>query len=140
VSISQCDHVVHIESQMPGAEGRKIRPGQLEQANCGPESPSILGMVRPCRLLLQVNESPRELNQTLEECVVRPSFAEPEVLEDIMGFVVLRRIEAGKIARVTGVQVRLRGCFRKLIDKGPQALALFIARERGGALSCSSSA
>lgn len=51
---------------------------------------------------LQMDKSPGQLDETLVELPVRSRGAQPEVFEDIMGFIVLTAIEANKVAEVAG--------------------------------------
>ena len=125
VSIRYCNNFFHVEPQVAGAKGREIRLCQFEEADRGAKAASVLGMIGPGCLLLKMNESSRELNESLEEGVIRPRVTEPEILQNIVCLVVLLQVEAGEIAGVSRVKVRLLGQFWKLVDECPQAVALF---------------
>ena len=95
----------------------------------------VLRMMRTEELLLQVNESTGDLDKPL---VVRPIFVpalEPQMLEHIVCFIILTRVETGEKPGVARVQAgRRRGA--KLGDKGRNALIFFHRAAGARQLSC----
>ena len=79
-------------------------------------------------LLLQMHKAPRGLDQTLEIIRVVGLRAQPEMLEDVVRFVVTLLIPTAKKAHVTGMIRNLVGClFRRwaaqLLDESGNSLA-----------------
>ncbi len=107
-----CDNSVHFFSQkaekfrhfktMPHRRKRReIFPRQAKEPHRREHPPAILGMRRSQELFLQMNEPARGLNQPFEIIGVLCFRAQPEVLEDIVRFVVTLRIPAAEKSEVT---------------------------------------
>lgn len=96
---------VDIELQVERAEGLDVLHGEGEEADGGMESAAVLRMMRAEVLLLQVDEGAGHLDEAFVELGVRILAAEPEMLEDVVGLIVLGGIEAGEIAEVFGREV-----------------------------------
>ncbi len=100
-----------IKSMPRRAVGRQIFLRQSKQTHRRIHPPSILWVCRPRMLLLQMHKATRGLDQTLEIIRVVRFRAQPEMLEDVVRFVVALLIPTAKKAHVTGMLRNLVGRF-----------------------------
>ena len=125
-----------------GAKAAMFFAASLKSRNAaGCSRRPCLGCAGMQELLLQVDERPRDLDQPLEkEMVVIPAL-EPEMLEHVVGFVVLLAVEAREIALITRIE-REGGIGVQLLDKGRNAVAFFhraVLENGAGKLFCPAS-
>jgi len=130
-----------------GAEGgdievkvaRRVRTevygGQPEKTHGGTQATAVLWMRGMEVLLLQVDEGAGKLDESLEERVVGAAGLKPEVLEDIMGFVVLLGVEAGEVSLVARMQRKV-GVATEAGDELIEAVTFFHRAGASGNLLC----
>ena len=82
-------------------EGSEIFFRKPKQTDCGKQTSPILRVRRPRKLLLQMHEPARRLNEALKKIRVLRIGPQPEMLEDIVRFVITLLIPAAKEADVT---------------------------------------
>ena len=92
-----------IKSMPRRAVGPQIFLRQSKQTHRRIHPPSVLWVGRPGVLLLQMHETTRGLDQPLEIIRVVRFRAQPEMLEDVMRFVVALLIPTAKKADVAGM-------------------------------------
>ena len=80
-------------------------------------------------MLLQMDEGAGDLNQALEKTMILVMALEPQVLEDVVGFIIFPFIEAAKVALVAWMQ-RPTGFSPELLHIGGNAFGFFHRRER----------
>ncbi len=119
-----------IEAQVARAVGREILLREREESRCRAESAPVLRVPRAEVLFLQMDESARELDEALEKKVVRSRRAQPELLQHIVGFVILTGIEHAEPARVARMQVRFIA--REVRQHGLNTFAFFHRGKSGG--------
>lgn len=115
---------VHIESQVPGPVSLEVREGEAEKPDGGVEPASILGVLGPGRMLLEMNECACDLDQALEEGVMIIAVAQPKVFEHVVRFVITLGIEAGEITSVAGIEFPV-GFRRERPNEGGNAVTFF---------------
>jgi hypothetical protein len=124
----QREEIANFETVPPRRIGRKIFLRQSEESRCRVEPTPILRMSWPPILLLQMDKAARRLNKPLEVIgVLRPG-AQPEVLQDIVRFVITLLVPATKKTEITGVLCNfIRGRSHrptaKLLDQPGNSLA-----------------
>ena len=119
---------IDVELHITWAIGIEIACAQMEKPYCRPKPPSVLGMVGAEKLLLQMDKRAGDLDQALEKTMILVMALEPQVLEDVVGFIILPFIEAAKVALVTWMQ-RRTGFSPELLHKGANAFGFFHRRE-----------
>ena len=87
------------------SEGPEIVLAQEKKTHGGVEAAAVFGMVRPQVLLPEVYEGSGVLDEALVEGVFGSPDPKPEVLQDVMGFVIVAGVEACEIAEVVRIQV-----------------------------------
>jgi hypothetical protein len=92
-----------IELVASGTELREVRQREVKQPHGGMQSASVFWMCRPQKLFLQMHERARRLNQRFEIIRVVSVGAQPQMLENIVRFVVTLFIPASKKTGVTGM-------------------------------------
>ena len=70
---------------------------------------TILGVFRARVLLFQMNKGPSDLDQAFVKSLIGIVAIEPKVLQDIVGLVVIFRVEAFKKTRVAGMELACAG-------------------------------
>lgn len=90
--------------------GFDIVDAESEQPHRRVHTPSILGMIRTEKLFLQMHERACDLDQTLEKQVVVVAVLKPEVLQDIVGLVILLPVETDEITLIARIQRERRIC------------------------------
>ena len=93
-----------IEPQVRRREGRNVAQGEREEAGCRAQTLSVFGVPRPLVLLLEVNKGARELDQPFIKSIISIARLQPEMLENVVRFIVFGAVEAGEPAGVTGVE------------------------------------
>ncbi len=124
VRFAEGDERGDVEAMMCGGERRKIFYAEREEARGGAEAASILGVVGPEMLFLQMDEGAGDLDEAFEKGMVGTFRAQPELLEDIVGFVVFAAIKAGEETRVVRVEAG-GGLSSEGPDVGGDAVAFF---------------
>ena len=83
-----------------------IGEGELEESARGTKSPAVLWMLGTGVLELQVDKGPCELDQPLVKGIIgSPSLLfQPEMLQHIVGLVIIAQVEALEIAKVAGIK------------------------------------
>src|SRR5262245_42845093 len=100
----QPNHLGNVQSHMARRVRREISRRQGKQSYCRTHPPPIGRMPRASSLLLQMDERSGELNKALEKGVVFILALQPQVFEDVMGLVILLRVEADEIRQVAGIE------------------------------------
>ena len=85
-------------------------------------------MIRPQKLLLQMNESSRQLDQSFVKSVVWSAIAKPEIFQDIVRLVIALFVEAREKARVSGI-LPISGLWHEALDEIADAITLFHGAE-----------
>ncbi len=117
-----------IKSMPRRAVGHEIFLRQSKQTHRRIHPPPVLWVCRPRMLLLQMHKATRGLDQPLEIIRVVRFRAQPEMLEDVVRFVVALLIPTAKKAHVTGmfrdlVARLFRRCAAQLLDEPGNSLA-----------------
>ena len=86
-------------------------------------------------MFLQMHEGAGKLDEALEKRAVGAAGLKPEVLEAIMGFVVLLRVEAGEVSLIARVE-REVGIATEAGDEPVDAVAFFHRAGASGNLMC----
>jgi hypothetical protein len=94
--LQQLEKPGDIEGVMHRREGREMFLRQQKEPDGRPQSPAMLGMQRVLEMFLQMHERAGTLDQSLEKIVVTRVGSQPDLLEDIMGFVVALLVPALK--------------------------------------------
>lgn len=102
--ITQSTQSVYVEVQMDWSVRRQIGRREPEQPDRRPQSAPVFRVLWMEKLLLQMDESARHLDEPLEKCVVLIALLQPEVLKNIVRLVVVLFVEALKVAEVTRVE------------------------------------
>ena len=119
---------IDVELHMTRAIRIEVACAKMEKPDRRPKPPSVLGMIGPEKLLLQMDKGAGDLDQALEKTMILVRALEPQVLEDVVGFIVFPFIEAAKVAFVTGMQ-RPTGLCPELLHIGGNAFGFFHRRE-----------
>ena len=125
VHFAQFAERIDIQRQMPGPKWRVVIHPESKQARGRPQPASVLGVIRPQELFAQVNKRSGDLDQPLvkDKIAVRRTGPEPQMLQNVVGFVITPLVETSEIPLVAGMQsqirVRLQGS-----DKGGHPLVL----------------
>ena len=119
MSPEEPEKTLDIQPMPHGREGREIFFRQPEQTNRRVHSPPIFRVGRPHMLLLQMDETAGRLDEPLEIICVLRFRPQPEMLEDVVRFVVALFIPATKKAKVTGM---LRDFVGRFISRGAAQL------------------
>lgn len=85
---------------MARTEWAKILFRQLEQSHRGPQATAVFSVRRMFEVFLQMNKRTRGLDQSLEKIVVLGVGVEPELLQDVMRFVVALLVPAAKVSAI----------------------------------------
>jgi len=106
-----------------------IRGEWREPCDRGAENPdrrdkaaSVVGVVGMLELLAKVDEGTSDLDETFVKFAVGPLGFEPEVFEDVVGFVVITTIEAMEKSEVAGVAVSRTAGDAKVGHEGGDAI------------------
>lgn len=103
---ADAEKIFQIQTQMPGAVFRQIFHTQRKKTHGGIQAPAVRGMIGATVLLLQMHERAGDLDQSFEKTVMLIPTLQPEMLKDIVRFVIIATIEAGKIAQIASVEFR----------------------------------
>ena len=116
-----------IKSMSRWAVGPEIFLRQSKQTHRWIHPPPVLWVCRPRVLLLQMHKATRGLDQSFEIIRVLRFRTQPEMLEDVVRFVVALLIPTAKKAHVAGMLRDLVGRFRRrvaqLLDEPGNSLA-----------------
>ena len=124
-----------IEPKPPRPVRLDVSHSEMKKPHRRAEPRAILRVERSQKLLLQVNESARDLDEPLVKEAVFVTALEPEMLEHVVGFVVFPRIEAGEIAGIARVELPIGGR-AELGNEGRDALTFFHRAMKAWELSC----
>lgn len=81
-------------------EAAEIFFRQLEQSHRRPQAPPVFRVRRMLEIFLKMNERARSLDQSLEKTIVVALGVEPNLFQDIVGFVVTLLVPAPKIGAI----------------------------------------
>jgi len=112
VDLSAQEHqkIANFEAVPSRRVGREIGFGKSKEPHRRVQSSPILGMSWPEVLLLQMNKTSRRLNQTFEVIGIIRFGAQPEMLEDVVRFVVTLFIPAAKETEIAGMPRNFLRC------------------------------
>jgi hypothetical protein len=96
-----------IQPMMARREDRQVLFSQAEQPHGRLQTPAMLRMRRLLEILLQMNEGAGGLDQAFEEIRIRRIGFKPNLLQDIMRFVIALLVPALKIGAVKRMLRRL---------------------------------
>lgn len=99
---------------MAWTEWAKIFFGQFEQSHCRPQTAAVFRMGGVFEILLQMDKRPCRLDQSLEKIVVLGVGIQPEMLQNIMRFVVALLIPAAKVGAIKRMLCDFAGKLRVL--------------------------
>lgn len=108
-----------VESEVVRRVCRQVAAGKVEEARRRCQSASVDAVLRVGVVVAQVDETASELDQGFVVEMVGVGRCEPQVLEDVVGFVVVAAVEAGEVACVAWVPCRAasgRECGHVLLD------------------------
>lgn len=125
----------HVELKMHWPKWMEVFYAEPEKADCRVKPAAIFRMFRAKKLLLEMYKSTRHLDQPFKKEIVFVSALEPQVLENIMRFIILTCIEAGEVALITRIQRQLGIC-ANLSYKGRNAFVFFHRAIRRPKLFC----
>ena len=116
---------------------------QEKETHGGVKTAAVFGMIWPQVLLPEVHEGACVLDEALVEGVFGASDPEPEVLEDVVGFIIIAGVETSEIAEVVRIQVleRIPGTLLRVVEGRHElgdALIFFHGLADPGRLSCRS--
>jgi hypothetical protein len=114
----------HVQAQVARAVGGDVLDAAQEEADGGLEAAAMLRVLGMERLELQVDEGAGDLDEAFVKAVVFVAPLQPEMLQDVVGFVVFAGIEARKIALVTRIEVEI-GIGVQALYIGSEAVAFF---------------
>ena len=116
-------HGLDVKAHVSRAEWRNVFDSQREQSRRGMETPSIGGMPRSGDLFFQMHEGTRDLDEAFKIKVVFVAAFQPEVLEDIVRFVVVAPVETLEIPSIAGMKNAVARGLKEL-DKVCNAIVL----------------
>ena len=125
----------HVELKMHRPIWMEVFYTEPEKANSRVKPATIFRVFRAKKLLLEMYKSTSHLDQSFEKKIILVSALEPQVLQDIMRFIVLTCIEAGEVPLITRIQRQLGIC-AKLGYKGGNAFVFFHRAIRRPKLFC----
>jgi hypothetical protein len=105
-AIAQAAKVRHVEPEMQGTVWRDVLSSEMEQPYRRPQPPAVFGMLRPQELLAKVHKGSGDLDEALVKETIVVGALQPEMLQHIVGFVILARVEARKISGVIRIKRR----------------------------------
>ncbi len=121
-------HRRDIEPQMHISVRFEIRRAQPQEPHRRTQPRRVFRMRWMEVLLLQMHKGPGHLDQPLEVEMITPFRPQPQMLEHIMRFVVLPRIEAREIAQILRRQPTLRVSAEGLDESGYTVSFFYRAR------------
>ena len=121
---AQCAEARDIEQKMRRLIGLEILQREMKEAHGGAEPATVLGMIGSQKLLLQMHKRASCLDQAFEKEMVFVLVLQPEMLENVVRFVILPRIEAAKEALVARVQLAA-GVGAEFLHEAADAVAFF---------------
>lgn len=113
-----------IELHVRGPKWVEVLQGEMEEAHSRAKTAAVLRMIRTQKLFLEVHKRAGDLDQSFEEKVIFVAPLQPEMLENIVRFVILPRIETTEITLVTGVK-RAGRIGAELLHKTVDSLTFF---------------
>ena len=125
----------HIEPQMARGVAIEIGSRELEEPDRRPQPPAMLVMQRMQKLLLQMHERPRDLDEPFEEPVILVLALEPEILQHVMRFVILADVESREKALIARIESQRR-VRTELLHKGRDSFVFFHRTGGGRKLFC----
>jgi len=113
-----------IEVKVPRGIRFEIRQREMEQPHGGPQAAAVFRVLGLKEVLLQVYERAGELDEAFEKQMIVARSLEPQILEHVVRFVILPRIEAREIALISRIERKARiGAER--FDEGGDAFVFF---------------
>ena len=103
---TKLENRTHVEIQIAGGKRFQVGLSELEEAASRTQTHSVGRMHWTPVLFLQRNKSAGQLNQPFEKLVRWARGSQPEMLKNVVCFIVLLFIEADKIPFVTGIVSR----------------------------------
>jgi len=82
---------------------RQVLFRQCKQTDCRPQATAMFCVSRMFEIFPKMNESASRLDQALEEIVVRCVGIKPELLQNVVRFVIVLLVPAAKIGAIEGV-------------------------------------
>jgi len=113
-----------VEAEVARAVGGNVLDAAEEKADGGLKAAAVFWMIGVERLEFQVDEGAGDLDEAFVEGVVFIAALQPEMLEDIVGFVVFGGVEAGEIALVARIEAE-PGVGAELFHVGIKTVAFF---------------
>ena len=101
----------HVDAQVPFRVGAHPRGREREQSATGSRPARVRGVVGVLSLLLKMDEGSGQLDECLIETPVRIGAPEPEMLEDVVGLVILGLIKAEEKRPVLSGKLQMLGFF-----------------------------
>lgn len=105
MAFAECEQRADIHSKVARREWGEAIHGDAKKPRSGHHAASVMVVVRVLVLLPQVDERPGDQDQAFVEFAVGALCFEPEVFEDVVGFVVFAAIEAVEESEVGRVVV-----------------------------------
>ena len=121
---AQCAKTYDIEQKVRGLIRLEILHREMKEPHSGAEPAAVLGMIGPQKLFLQMHKRAGCLDQAFEKEMVVVALLQPEMLENIVRFVILARIEAAKEALIARVQLAA-GVGAELLHELADAVSFF---------------
>lgn len=94
-----------IESEMMRTKRLHVVEPEREKPDGGEKATAIGRVVRARVLFFQMNKGSGNLNEAFEIQVIRIPTIQPQMLQHIVGFVVIARIEALKVALIARMKI-----------------------------------
>jgi hypothetical protein len=121
---AQCTQRCDIEIHVRGAKCVEVLQGEMEEPDGGAKAAAILWMIRTQELFLEVHKRAGDLDESFIEEMIFVAPLQPEMLEHIVRFVILPRIETAEVALIAWIE-RARWIGLELFHKTADSLTLF---------------
>lgn len=118
---------IHVELHMAGTKWLQVGQSEMEKANRRPKAPPVLWVVRAEELLLQMDKCAGDLNETFEEAMILVMTLQPQILQNIVRFIITTFIETSKVALIARIERDIR-VSAKLFDEGVNTVGFFHGR------------
>lgn len=118
-----------LQPVMERGVGFQVLEGQGKEPGGGPQPGAVFGMGGTQMLLFEMHKGACQLDEALEEGVIGPGILQPQMFQDVVGFVVIPSIKACKPSGVTRVEPDLLGA--EVFHHGLNPVAFFHRRASG---------
>jgi hypothetical protein len=118
---------IHVELHMARAKWMEVGQTEMKKADRRTKAPPVLWVVRAEELLLQMDKRAGHLDQAFEEAMILVMTLQPQILQNVMGFVITPFIKASKVALIARIEREAR-VSAQLLDEGVDTIGFFHGR------------